>query len=736
METAHLSQHFMNHMMTHGHGDPFTVLGMHFADEGGIFIRVCFPEAEHIDIVTPDGKKICTMNKIHDKGLFQADFPDKKKFFAYRLLIHFYNGFGMLTEDAYRFSPTLSDYDMYLINTGNHKNLYDVLGAHVITHEGVKGIRFAVWAPNAQRVSVVGRFNGWDGRRAMMRNRAGKGFWEIFIPHLKEGELYKYEIVNNKGQILPLKTDPVGFWTEMRPNSASIVYNPTRYQWNDKKWIQKRKKADALHEPLSIYEVHLGSWRRNSLEDNRWLTYREMAKELPEYLHYMGFTHVEFLPVSEHPFDGSWGYQTLGLYAPTSRYGTPDDFKFLVDTLHQEGFGVILDWVPAHFPKDAHGLAHFDGTELYEHPDPRRGEQEEWGTKVYNFGRTEVSNFLLANALYWIREFHIDGLRVDAVASMLYLDYGHAPGKWLPNIYGGRENLEAIAFLRKLNEWVYAEELGATISAEESTAWPMMSRPTYLGGLGFTYKWNMGWMNDTLRYIHRESVHRKYHQDELTFSFVYAFNENYILPLSHDEIVSGKGPILDKATGDMWQKFATVRAYYAFMFGHPGKQLLMMGDEFAQDHEWKYDGSLSWHELLDARHSGVQRMVKDLNELHKTQKPLYELDFEREGFEWIDGSDFEHSIVSFIRKAKDENDFIIVVSNFTPAVYHNYRIGTNIGGIYEEIFNSDNTIYGGSGILNSGELQTKEENSDGKKYTLELTIPPLATIMLRVRKKS
>ncbi len=732
-----LSPSFMHQMMTCGYGDPFTILGMHPSDVSGLFIRVCYPGAEKIEVLSYEEEEtLATMNRIHEYGLFQANFPNIKEFFKYKLRIFFTGGHSYVTEDPYRFQPILTDFDIHLLCEGTHKNLYDKLGAHLMTVDGVKGVFFAVWAPNASRVSVIGNFNTWDGRRHMMRNRANTGMWELFIPGLVEGEYYKYEIVDNRGQVLPLKSDPLAFYAEVRPNTASIVYDPTRYIWQDKEWMEQRKEtADPLHKPMTIYEVHLGSWRRNSLEGNRFLTYREMAKELPEYVKYMGFTHVEFLPVSEHPFDGSWGYQTLGMYAPTSRYGSPDDFKYLVDTLHQNGIGVIIDWVPAHFPKDAHGLANFDGTALYEHADVRKGEQLDWGTKIYNFGRNEVANFLLANALFWLREYHVDGLRVDAVASMLYLDYSRKPGEWIPNEFGGRENIEAINFLRRLNEWVYAEQSGAVTFAEESTSWPMVSRPTYLGGLGFTFKWNMGWMHDTLDYMHQDPIYRKYRQNEITFSFVYAFHENFVLPLSHDEVVHGKGPMIDKMPGDTWQKFANLRGYYTYMYAHPGKKLLFMGNEFAQDREWKFNDSLAWHLLLNSNNVGIQRLIKDLNELHKTEKALYELDFEEKGFEWIDGSDADRSVVSFKRKAKDSEDFIIVVSNFTPVVWENYKVGTDEAGVYEEIFNSDNLKYGGSDVLNKGDLQTVVPGWNFKEYALNLTLPPLATIILRPKRK-
>ncbi len=732
-----LSPQYMHHMMTYGISNPFDVLGMHKSDKGGLFIRVCYPQAKDIFVVSENEETVIgKMHRIHDYGLFQLDLPDEKDFFKYKLRIVFWNGSSYTTYDVYRFPPVLSDFDLHLINEGTHKNLYDKLGAHLMTVDGVDGVFFAVWAPNAKRVSVIGNFNTWDGRRHMMRRRESTGIWELFIPGLVEGEYYKYEILDSKNQVLPLKADPVGFHAELRPNTASIVYNPKRYVWSDKQWMDNRKnEANPLLQPVSIYEVHLGSWRRNSLEGNRFLTYRELAVELPQYVKEMGFTHVEFLPVTEHPFDGSWGYQTLGLYAPTSRYGKPDDFKFLIDSLHQAGIGVIMDWVPAHFPKDEFGLAHFDGTALYEHADTRKGEQKEWGTKIYNYGRNEVANFLLANALFWLKEYHIDGLRVDAVASMLYLDYGRRSGEWLPNQYGGHENIEAIYFLRRLNEWVYGEQTGALTFAEESTSWPMVSRPTYLGGLGFSFKWNMGWMNDSLQYIRRAPIYRKYHQSEMTFSLMYAFTENFVLPLSHDEIVHGKGPMIDKMPGDWWQKFANLRAYYTFMYTHPGKKLLFMGNEFAQGWEWKYDQSLGWHLLQYTEHKGVQELVKDLNRLYKTEPALYEVDFDEGGFEWIDGSDVEHSVISYVRKGKNPEDFVIVICNFTPEVLHDYLVGTDEPGVYEEIFNSDDPKYGGSRVLNEGELFTRCPGWNFKRHALQLTLPPLGTIILKRTKK-
>lgn len=726
---------------TSGYGDPFSVLGMHEETDGSLSIRAFLPNAERVEVQKIDFSSgriagaVGCMEKISSGGLFQMNCPQGTPFFNYLLKVTFKGGSCGCVTDPYQFLPVLSTEDVYLIGEGTQKNLYEKLGSHIRCHQGVNGVHFAVWAPNARRVSVVGSFNEWDGRRCVMRPLGTSGVWEIFIPDLKAGELYKYEIINKDGLPMPLKSDPVGFFQEVRPQNASIVYDLSSYRWHDENWIKEgRRRANALTAPVSIYEVHLGSWRFN-VEEERPLTYREMAEQLPSYVKKMGFTHVEFLPVTEHPFDGSWGYQVIGLYAPTSRYGTPDDFKALVEALHNEGIGVIIDWVPAHFPKDANGLSFFDGTALYEHEDIRKGEHLGWGTKVYNYGRSEVSNFLLSSALFWIREYHVDGIRVDAVASMLYLDYDREAGQWLPNKYGGRENIEAIAFLRRFNDWVADEKADVVTFAEESTAWPMVSRPTYLGGLGFTFKWNMGWMHDTLQYMHRDPIARKYHQNEITFSFVYAFSENFVLPLSHDEVVHGKGPLIDKMPGDWWQKRANLRAYLAFMYAHPGKKLLFMGGEFGQTTEWHYDQSLCWHLLENPEHRRIQQLTTDLNRLYKEESFLSELDFSPEGFEWIDGSDVDNSVVSFMRKGKNKDEILMVVCNFTPVVRTNYQVGTNTAGVYEEILNTDDAKYGGSGVVNLGPLPTKEPGWNFKKYALNLTLPPLAVIFLRFRQR-
>ncbi|MBR6232050.1 MAG: 1,4-alpha-glucan branching protein GlgB [Alphaproteobacteria bacterium] len=714
-------------------GDPFSVLGMHEALSGkGLFIRTMQPQAKSVEVLDKNKKSLGKMTLIMD-GIFQLDLPKQKDFFEYEFKITLPDNSSYEVDDPYRFLPVLGDMDLYLFGEGQHWEIYQKLGAHLITHQGVQGVSFAVWAPNASRVSVVGSFNNWDGRRHLMRPRGSSGIWEIFIPGLHEWDIYKYELLDKDGRLLPLKADPYGFVSEVRPKTGSLVYDIKSYTWHDEKWMKNRaQNTNYREQPISIYEVHLGSWRRK--ENNRWMTYLEMAKELPEYIKEMGFTHVEFLPVAEFPFDGSWGYQETGLYAPTSRYGTPGDFRYLIDQLHQAGIGVIMDWVPAHFPKDAFGLANFDGTALYEHADPRKGEHKDWGTKIYNYGRNEVSNFLLANALFWIREYHIDGLRVDAVASMRYLDYSRKEGEWIPNQYGGRENLEAIALLRQLNELVYGENSGAVTIAEESTAWPMVSRPTYLGGLGFGFKWNMGWMHDTLDYMKEDPVNRKYHQNELTFSFLYAFTENFVLPLSHDEVVHGKGTILGRMPGDEWQRFTNLRAYYGYMFMHPGKKLLFMGQEWGSTREWNFASSLEWHLLQYPVHSGVQNLIKELNTFYKTHSQLYSLDAEGSGFEWIDGGDVENSCLTFIRKDKQGNQ-LIVACNFTPVPRYNYRIGVEQKGVYQEVFNTDLKRFNGSDTKNIGDLQTEEPGWNFRPYAIRVVLPPLAVVVFQIKDK-
>ena len=711
-------------------GDPFSFLGEH-EDQKGWVVRVLLPGAASVLLETSEGKVLDEMKRVLQDGFFTFELPKAKEYTPYKLKITWWDGSVQETPDPYSFLPVLGETDLYLYNEGNHLKIYEKLGAHLITHQDVQGVSFAVWAPNATRVSVVGSFNNWDGRRHMMRPRGSSGIWEIFIPGLTEWDIYKYELTDKSGRLLPLKADPFAFVQEVRPKAGSLVYDIKNYEWHDEAWLQARKERNDRTQPISIYEIHLGSWKR---KDGRWLSYLEMAEELPKYVKEMGFTHVEILPVAEYPFDGSWGYQETGLYAPTSRYGTPGDFRYLIDKLHQAGIGVIMDWVPAHFPKDAFGLVNFDGTALYEHADPRLGEHKDWGTKIYNYGRNEVSNFLLANALFWIREYHIDALRVDAVASMLYLDYSRKEGEWIPNKYGGRENLDAIQFLRRLNELIFAEDVGATTFAEESTAWPMVSRPTYLGGLGFGYKWNMGWMHDTLSYMKEDPINRKYHHNELTFGFLYAFTENFVLPLSHDEVVHGKGTILGRMPGDEWQRFANLRAYYTYMFMSPGKKLLFMGNEIGATSEWNYQSELQWDLLQYPIHQGVRTLVQELNAFYKAHVALYELDSEGSGFEWIDGSDGQNSCLTFIRK--DANGHSLVVAcNFTPVPRYNYRIGVNEGGIYKEVFNSDEKRFGGSGVLNASELRTEEPGWNFKPYALQVVLPPLAVVVFELKEK-
>lgn len=725
-----LSKAEMETVINGDHGNVFSVLGIH-KDKGSkeVFIRAYEPHAKSIEVIKADGSSVGFMTCLDDRGFYQINLGMVENF-SYRLRIENDKGEKFERPDVYSFPATLGDIDVYLLAEGNHLEMYKKLGAHVMEINGVKGVAFAVWAPNAKRVSVIGNFNNWDGRVNVMRKHLSCGVWDIFIPNISEGEIYKFEVKTQEDYILT-KSDPVGFFSEVRPKTASVVYDLNHYDWNDSDWMNNREESNAFDRPMSIYEVHLGSWRRKGAKGDEFLTYREMADHLVPYVTNMGFTHVEFLPLSEHPLDCSWGYQVIGMFAPTSRFGTPDDLRYMIDRFHQAGIAVIMDWVPAHFPKDAHGLIEFDGTHLYEHADPRKGEHLDWGTKIYNYGRTEVCNYLCASALYWLKEYHIDGLRVDAVASMLYLDYSRKNGEWIPNVYGGNENIEAISFMRKMNELVYGQNKGACTCAEESTAWPMVSRPTSMGGLGFGYKWNMGWMNDTLKYISHEPIHRKYHHGMLTFGLLYAFNENFILPISHDEVVHGKGSMLAKMPGDEWQKFANLRAYYGFMFTHPGKKLLFMGCEFGQDWEWNSEESLRWHLLDYPMYKGMQNCVRDLNLMYKGNSAFYEIDFDYRGFEWIEHSNADDSIISYIRKGHNPSDYMIVICNFTPVTRTAHKIGVNEKCKYQEIFNSDDVNYWGSGVKNEGLLEAKDGEWNCKPYTLELTVPPLSTIVLK-----
>ncbi len=654
------------------HGDPFSVLGPHSIADGRLSLRVFAPDASDAEAVDKDGEILVRLERTHDAGFFAGPLPANVGRADYRLRLG-KDGQRWEIHDTYRFPPCLGEIDVYLLSEGTHRRLYERMGAHPTSLESVDGVSFAVWAPNARRVSVVGQFNGWDGRRHPMRRRIEAGIWELFIPHLTTGDVYKFEIIGPQGDLLPLKADPYSFAQEPPPATGSIVHGLTRRDWGDAEWLDARVSRTNREEAISIYEVHLGSWRRGP--DNAFLGYRRLAVELVDYVRDMGFTHIELLPVSEHPFSGSWGYQPIGLHAPTSRHGSPEDFAHFVDCCHQAGIGVILDWVPAHFPSDAHGLARFDGTALYEHEDPRLGFHKDWNTLIYNLGRREVANFLYANALFWFDRFHVDALRVDAVASMLYLDYSREPGEWVPNVHGGRENLEAVDFLRAVNTRVYEAFPGAMTMAEESTAWPQVSRPVDVGGLGFGFKWNMGWMHDTLRYMSKDPVHRRHHHHDLTFGLLYAFTENFVLPLSHDEVVHGKGSLLGKMPGDRWQRFANLRAYFAFMWTHPGKKLLFMGGEFGQDREWSHDRSLDWHLLAEPDHRGVQNLVRDLNALYRTTRALHELDCEADGFEWAVADDADQSVLAFWRKSRGSEPPALVVCNFTPHAWHGYRIG-------------------------------------------------------------
>jgi 1,4-alpha-glucan branching enzyme len=636
---------------------------------------------------------------------------------------------------VHHLESTLSEFDLYLLREGTHTRAYEKLGAHLAERDSRRGVHFAVWAPNARLVSVIGDFNGWNpASNAMLPTPAG--IWESFIPDVVQGTVYKYHVESNYQNFKVDKADPYGFATEIRPQTASRVWHLESYLWQDSAWMATRGRSNSLDSPISIYEVHLGSWRRVPEEGNRWLTYRELAPLLADYAHDSGFTHVELLPVTEHPFDGSWGYETTGYFAPTSRFGTPTDFMYFIDYLHQHGIGVILDWVPAHFPKDEAGLSYFDGTHLYEHADPKQGEHPDWNTLVFNYGRNEVQNFLVSNALFWLDKYHVDGLRVDAVAAMLYLDYGRQEGQWIPNRHGGRENLDAIHFLRSLNERVYAEFPDVVMIAEESTAWPQVSRPTYVGGLGFGLKWNMGWMHDVLDYMSQDPIFRCYHHNQITFSLMYAFSENFVLPFSHDEVVYGKGSMLRKMPGDEWQKFADLRLLYGFMFGHPGKKLLFMGDEFGQWSEWNHDASLEWHLLQNPLHAGLKRWVRDLNTLYRGAAALHELDFDPAGFEWVDCKDYQRSIISFLRRGRNPNDHLLFVCNFTPVVRQNYRVGVPREGFWEEALNSDAPLYGGTGQGNFGGLSAVPLPIHGRPFSLNMTLPGLGMVVFRPESRS
>ena len=716
------------------HWDPFQVLGNHIIVKErskAVAVRAFLPEAEKTWVVETKTKKLFPMQKIHKAGFFEVIITEKKDIFPYRIRIKSYDGAISEFYDPYAFLPVLTDFDLHLIGEGSHYKTYEKLGTHIMEINGIKGVHFAVWAPNARRVSVIGDFNRWDGRRHPMRILGASGIWEIFIPGLNEGELYKFEIKSRQKKQIFEKSDPYAFYSEIRPKTASIIYDINKYQWNDTEWMKMRSKKNWHESPVSIYEVHLGSWMRVPEENNRYLTYRELAERLIRYAKKMGYTHLELLPVTEHPLDASWGYQTIGYFSATSRHGKPEDFMYFVDACHQNHIGVILDWVPAHFPTDGHGLGFFDGTCLYEHQDPRKGFHPDWGTKIFNYGRKEVKNYLISNALFWCEKYHIDGFRVDAVASMLYLDYSRKEGEWVPNIFGGRENLEAIDFIKRFNEIIHQYHPGILTIAEESTAWGGVSKPVYLGGLGFDLKWNMGWMNDTLEYFSKDPIHRKFHHNHLTFSLLYAFSENFILVLSHDEVVHGKRSLLNKMPGDMWQKFANLRLLYGFMYSHPGKNLLFMGGELGQWDEWNHDKSIDWHLMQFAPHRCLQKFVMDLNRIYQSEPALYEKDFHYEGFEWIDFHDSDNSIISFMRKAKDPDDLLIIVCNFTPLPRPGYRIGVTKNSYYKEILNSDSQIYWGSNMGNAGGVNADKVPWHAKPYSIKITIPPLSVLIFK-----
>jgi 1,4-alpha-glucan branching enzyme len=719
------------------HENPFELLGPHEIVNAGrraLAVRAYLPGSAQAWVLDAQQGRPQPMRRIHPAGLYEAICPmaNNGSVNQYQLRIADPRGSETTMHDPYAFPPLLTEFDLYLLGEGRHWTSYRKLGAQIRSVDGIQGVNFAVWAPNATGVSVVGDFNEWNPGRHAMRKLIPSGIWELFVPGLAEGAIYKYHVRHRESAVE--KSDPYGFAAELPPRTASKVANLERYQWNDAAWMASRRQTNALDAPISVYEVHLGSWKRSSEDPNGWLNYRELAHQLVDYCRQMGYTHLELMPVSEHPFSGSWGYQTVGYYAVTSRYGTPDDFMYFVDHCHQNGIGVFVDWVPAHFPRDAHGLRMFDGTHLYEHADPRQGEHPDWGTLIFNYQRNEVRNFLIANGMFWLDQYHIDGLRVDAVASMIYLDYSREPGQWIPNEFGGRENLAAISFLKEFNEQAHLQHPGVLTIAEESTAWTGVSRPTYLGGLGFSLKWNMGWMNDSLRYMRHDPVHRKYHHDELTFSLIYAFTENFVLPFSHDEVVHGKGSLLDQMPGDLWQKYANLRLLFGYMFAHPGKKVLFMGSDIAQWNEWNYDTSLQWDLLQWSSHQGIQKFVSDLNQLYRREPALHEVDFDPAGFEWIDCHNYEQSTLAYLRRAKNPQDFLVVACNFTPCPRTNHRMGVPELCWYEEICNSDSTFYGGSNLGNGAGQMAEALPWNGRPFSIPLVLPPLGMVILKPRR--
>ena len=717
------------HIVNGEHSDPHTVLGMHEMEEDGrkaVVVRAFLPDAAGITVIDYANKrKKYPMERLHADGFFEVTIADREEWFRYQLEYTDADGNTWRSYDPYSFSPTLSEFDRHLFGAGTHYEIYEKMGGRLMTHEGARGAAFSVWAPNAKAVSVIGDFNNWDARRSPMRRLGESGIWELFLPAAAEGDKYKFHVTQCDGRVVD-KTDPYGVYAEVRPNNASVLYPLKRYKWKDRRWMTARRKYDFRAAPMNIYEVHLGSWKR--AEGDRFLTYTELAEQLIPYVKEMGYTHIEMLPVEEHPFDGSWGYQVTGYYAPTSRYGSPDEFKQFVDACHQNGISVILDWVPAHFPKDDFALARFDGTALYEHQDPRLGEHIQWGTYIFNYGRKEVANFLLANALYWMDIFHIDGLRVDAVASLLRLDFCKEEGQWLPNVYGGSENLEAIEFLKHMNSVIAEREPGALMIAEDSTAWPGVTKKVDEGGLGFSLKWNMGWMNDFLSYLKLDARYRKYHQNKLTFGMAYHYAENFVLVLSHDEVVHTKSSMIGKMPGDVWQSFANLRLSYGFMMGHPGKKLLFMGGEFAQYSEWSEARSLDWHLLQYADHQEMQAYVKELNHLYTEEPAFWAEDFDPNGFQWIECDDVESSIVSFVRRSKEKE--LVFLCNFTPVVHRGFSLGVPQEGVYHERLNSDAARFGGSDVINAVPLQSKAEPAGRCPFRVELDVPPLGMVIL------
>ncbi|MFZ1730627.1 MAG: 1,4-alpha-glucan branching protein GlgB [Bacteroidota bacterium] len=720
------------------HFDPYAVLGIHkvkYKNTECMAVRCFLPQASHAFVVREfaDGHvEDFPMLRVHGEGFFEYVFEKETESFPYKLRRETPDGAVHTFYDSYSFLPQMTEFDLHLFGEGNHYRAYDKLGAHYREVNGIGGVEFAVWAPNARSVSVIGSFNDWDRRQHAMRVLGSSGVWEIFIPGISNGDLYKFEIKTQDGHVLA-KADPFGTSMERRPLTASVIHFPEAYDWKDGEWLDRRREHDPLHAPVAIYEVHAGSWRKISEEGapDRMITYRELADELVPYLTENGYTHVEFLPIMEHPFDGSWGYQVSGYYAPTSRYGSPEDLMYLIDTCHTAGIGVIMDWVPAHFPKDAHALGWFDGSHLFEHDDPRKGEHMDWGTLIFNFGRNEVRNFLIANAIFWLDHFHIDGFRIDAVASMLYLDYSRKEGEWVPNEFGGRENLEAIDFLRQLNWVVSSYYPGVMMMAEESTSFTGVTHDVDNDGLGFDLKWNMGWMNDTLEYFEKDTIFRKYHHNNLTFSLLYAFSERFMLPISHDEVVHGKKALISKMPGDYWQKFANMRLFFGYQYGHPGKKLLFMGQEFGQWEEWNHDTQLDWKLLEFDAHRQLLTWVRDLNKLYRREASLFEDDFSWEGFQWIDFEDSQRSLLSFERIANDKEDRLVFLCNFTPSVHHHYRLGVSRAGTYTELLNSDADCYGGSGVGNYGRVGTEPIALHGREHSLLLTVPPLGVLILK-----